>query len=109
MSEIFSMKVENGGAVVARVAAAPGGYRKGNLIMNAVVNVGLLLEAIHRKGWKGFSEAGAHCHTGSKNFTKLLRGEIPRLDVLFRIARGLDISMQDLILYEPEQDKTLVE
>ena len=66
--------------------------------MNAIVNIGFLLEAIRRKGWTGFSEASARCRTSPKNFAKLSRGEIPRLDALQRICRGLGINERDLIL-----------
>jgi hypothetical protein len=66
--------------------------------MNAIINVGLLLEAIRRKGWSGFAEASAHCQTSAKNFHKLTRGEIPRLDALQRICKGLGISERDLIV-----------
>ena len=66
--------------------------------LHAIVNVGLLLEAIRRKGWHGFSEASAHCQTSAKNFHKLTCGEIPRLDALQRICRGLGISESQLIV-----------
>jgi hypothetical protein len=66
--------------------------------MNAIINIGLLLEAIHRRGWSGFAEASAHCKTSPKNFIKLTQGEIPRLDALQRICRGLGISERELII-----------
>ena len=66
--------------------------------LQAIVNVGLLLEAIRRKGWHGFSEASAHCGTSAKNFQKLTRGEIPRLDALQRICQGLGITESQLIV-----------
>jgi hypothetical protein len=66
--------------------------------LQAIINVGLLLEAIRRKGWHGFSEASAHCQTSAKNFQKLCRGEIPRLDALQRICKGLGITEGQLIV-----------
>jgi transcriptional regulator with XRE-family HTH domain len=66
--------------------------------MNAIVNVGLLLARISAKGCHGFSEAAAICRTSPNNFKKLARGEIPRLDALQRICRGLDISESQLIV-----------
>jgi hypothetical protein len=74
--------------------------------LHAIVNVGLLLEAIRRKGWHGFSEASAHCRTSAKNFHKLTRGEIPRLDALQRICKGLDLKESQLIvgMVKPRSD-----
>jgi len=81
--------------------------------MNGIINIGLLLEAIRRKGWHGFSDASAHCQTFPKNFHKLTRGEIPRLDALMRICRGLGISERDLIVGmqkpKPEEPAKVVE
>jgi hypothetical protein len=66
--------------------------------MNAIVNIGLLLAKIREKGCTGFSDAAAICRTSPKNFNKLSRGEIPRLDALQRICRGLGVSEQQLIV-----------
>lgn len=66
--------------------------------MNAIVNVGLLLTRIREKGCNGFGEAAALCHTSPANFKKLARGEIPRLDALGRICRGLAITEAQLIV-----------
>jgi len=66
--------------------------------MNAIVNVGLLLARINAKGCHGFSEAAAICRTSPNNFKKLARGEIPRLDALQRICRGLGLSESQLIV-----------
>jgi hypothetical protein len=66
--------------------------------MKAIINVGLLLEKIRTKGWHGFSEASAHCQTSPKNFQKLCRGEIPRLDALQRICSGLGVTESQLIV-----------
>lgn len=66
--------------------------------MNAIVNVGLLLAKIREKNCNGFSEAAAICHTSPKNFHKLANGEIPRLDALGRICRGLGITETQLIV-----------
>src|SRR5262249_6350509 len=67
-------------------------------ITHAIINIGLLLEAIRRKGFSGFSDAAAHCQTSAKNFNKLVRGEIPRLDALQRICKGLGITESQLIV-----------
>jgi transcriptional regulator with XRE-family HTH domain len=66
--------------------------------VNAIINIGILFDAIRRRGWTGFSEAAAHCRTSPKNFAKLASGELPRLDALQRICRGLGISERELIV-----------
>jgi hypothetical protein len=66
--------------------------------MNAIVNVGLLLSKIREKGCTGFAEAAAVCRTSPNNFKRLSRGEIPRLDALQRICRGLGITEAQLIV-----------
>jgi DNA-binding Xre family transcriptional regulator len=66
--------------------------------MNAIINVSLILQRIREKNLTGLSDAAAHCGTSIKNFHKLARGELPRLDALQRICRGLEITEQQLIL-----------
>ena len=66
--------------------------------LNCIVNVGLLLQKIRERGCHGVNDASALCRTSPKNFSKLLHGEIPRLDSLQRICRGLGISEQQLIV-----------
>lgn len=66
--------------------------------MTAIINVGLLIEMIRRRGWSGFSEASARCRVSPKNFQKLIRGEIPRLDALGRICAGLGITESQLVV-----------
>lgn len=66
--------------------------------MNAIVNIGLVLQRIRDRGLHGFADAAAACRTSPKNFQKLARGELPRLDALQRICRGLGISERDLIV-----------
>ena len=66
--------------------------------MNATINVGLLLAKIREHGCHGFSDAAAICRTSPKNFQKLAKGELPRLDALQRICRGLGITEQQLII-----------
>jgi len=66
--------------------------------MNAIVNIGLVLQRIREKGCHGFNDASALCRTSPKNFQKLAKGELPRLDALQRICRGLGISEQQLIV-----------
>jgi len=70
--------------------------------VNAIVNIGLVLQKIRERGCHGFSDAAAICRTSPKNFQKLARGELPRLDALQRICRGLGISEQDLIVGMPK-------
>jgi hypothetical protein len=70
--------------------------------MNAIINYGLVLRKIHDRGCHGFAEAAALCKTSPKNFVKLSRGELPRLDALQRICRGLGITEQDLIVGMPK-------
>lgn len=66
--------------------------------MNALVNIGLVLQRIREKNCAGFGDAAALCRTSPNNFKKLAKGELPRLDVLQRICRGLGITEQELIL-----------
>ena len=70
--------------------------------MNAIINIGLLLQKIREKGCHGWNDASALCRTSPKNFVKLSKGELPRLDALQRICRGLGISEQDLIIGMPK-------
>lgn len=74
--------------------------------MNAIVNIGLLLQRIREKGCHGFSDAAAICRTSPNNFKKLAKGEIPRLDALQRVCRGLGISEQELIIGMVKQKQT---
>ena len=67
-------------------------------VMQAIVNIGLVLQRIRDKGLHGFADAAAICKTSPKNFQKLVKGELPRLDALQRICRGLGISEQELIV-----------
>ena len=66
--------------------------------MQAIINIGLLLQKIREKGCHGWNDASALCRTSPKNFVKLSKGELPRLDALQRICRGLGISESDLIV-----------
>ena len=81
--------------------------------MNAIVNIGLVLQKIRERGCHGFTDAAALCRTSPKNFVKLSRGEIPRLDALQRICKGLGINERDLIVGmqkpKPEESSKLVE
>jgi hypothetical protein len=74
--------------------------------MNAIVNIGLVLQKIRERGCHGFSDAASICRTSPKNFVKLSRGELPRLDALQRICRGLGISEQELIVGMPKAKPT---
>ena len=66
--------------------------------MNVIVNFGLMLRRMREKNLVGFSQAAAYCQTSSNNFKKLARGELPRLDALQRICRGLGITEDELIV-----------
>jgi hypothetical protein len=66
--------------------------------VNALINIGLVLQKIREKGCHGFSDAAAICRTSPKNFQKLLKGELPRLDALGRICKGLGITESQLIV-----------
>ena len=74
--------------------------------MNAIVNIGLVLQRIREKKCTGFGDAAALCRTSPNNFKKLAKGELPRLDALQRICRGLGISEQELILGMVKQKPT---
>ena len=74
--------------------------------MNAIVNIGLVLQRIRERGCHGFTDAAAICRTSPKNFHKLTRGELPRLDAVQRICRGLGISEQELIIGIPKTKPT---
>jgi hypothetical protein len=74
--------------------------------MNAIVNIGLVLQRIREKNCTGFSDAAALCRTSPNNFKRLARGELPRLDALQRICSGLGISEQELILGMVKQKPT---
>lgn len=64
--------------------------------ITALVDVGLILQAIQNKGWRGIDEASAHCHVSENSFKKLIKGEIPRLDAFFRICEGLNLSPKEV-------------
>jgi hypothetical protein len=65
-----------------------------------MVDVGLLLQAIHDAGFAGIEDAAAACETAPASFKKLLdfRGELPRCDALFRICDRLNISLKELVI-----------
>ena len=73
--------------------------------INTLVDVGLILQAIQNKGWSGIDEASARCHVSEGSLKKLLKGEIPRLDSLFRICDGLGISVKEVIVAPTRQKK----
>lgn len=80
--------------------------------MNAIINIGLVLQKIREKGCHGFSDASTLCKTSPKNFIKLSKGELPRLDALQRIVKGLGITEQELIIgmrQKPSEPATVVE
>ena len=73
--------------------------------ITALVDVGLVLQTIRDKGWAGLDEASAHCHVSEGSFKKLLKGEIPRLDALFRICDGLGISVKEVIIARTHKEE----
>jgi hypothetical protein len=66
--------------------------------IQARINIGLLFNRIRERHWTGFSQAAAHCQTSIKNFHRLARGELPRLDALQRICKGCGIREDELII-----------
>jgi hypothetical protein len=66
--------------------------------LRVIVNLGLLLQRIRDKDCHGFSDAAALCRTSPKNFQRLARGELPRLDAVQRICLGLGLSESQLIV-----------
>lgn len=66
--------------------------------LQVIVNLGLMLKRIRDKGCHGFADAAALCRTSPKNFQKLARGELPRLDAVQRICTGLGMSESQLIV-----------
>ena len=66
--------------------------------MRAIINISVLLSAIRAKGLSGFTEAAGLCRVSPKVFKKLSTGELPRLDAVMRVCKGLDISESDLIV-----------
>ena len=73
--------------------------------LRVIVNLGLLLRRIREQNWTGFSQAAVHCQTSIKNFHKLARGELPRLDALQRICRGCGIKEEELIIGVTQRNK----
>jgi hypothetical protein len=67
-------------------------------LVQALINVGLLLNAIKSKGWSGIKDAAVFCHVNERTLKKLMQGQIPRLDALFRICDGCGIKLQELII-----------
>jgi hypothetical protein len=66
--------------------------------LKVIINVGLLLQRVRESGCHGFADAAALCRTSPKNFQKLARGQLPRLDAMQRICVGLGISESQLII-----------
>ena len=45
-----------------------------------------------------FSSSFPLCRVGTVAFNKLMNGEVPRLDTLFKIAKGLNLKVSDIII-----------
>jgi len=71
--------------------------------MGAVVKVGVLLQAMSNKGWRGTRDAAIACGVATGSFKKLMAGQLPRLDVLFRIAEGCGLRINDFVVAEGMQ------
>ena len=66
--------------------------------MNAIVNIGLVLQRIREKNCARFWRCGRALPDEPEQFQKACEGRTPRLDALQRICRGLGITEQELIV-----------
>lgn len=76
---------------------------------NAVVNVGLLLDAMLRKNFTSINDASASCGVDSGTLNRLLAGELPRFDALGRILRGFNITAKELFIVCPQEKEKQTE
>lgn len=68
--------------------------------MTARINVALVIGAMHAKGWKA-RRTYIECGLNSKTLAKILDGEVPsRLDALYRLADGLGLKIEEVIINE---------
>jgi transcriptional regulator with XRE-family HTH domain len=64
--------------------------------MTPTLNVGRIYAAMKAKGW-GRKNTCANCGMANETLNKILDGKIPRrIDTLFRLCDGLQISMREL-------------
>jgi transcriptional regulator with XRE-family HTH domain len=67
--------------------------------MTPSLNVGRIYAAMKAKGW-GRKSTCINCGMANETLNKILTGQIPRrLDPLFRLCDGLEISMRELIVF----------
>jgi transcriptional regulator with XRE-family HTH domain len=67
--------------------------------MTPSLNVGRIYAAMKAKGW-GRKNTCVACGMAIETLNKILAGKIPRrIDALFRLCDGLEISMRELIIF----------
>jgi len=68
--------------------------------MKTKVNVGLILQTMQDRRLRSFDKAGAICGVAPDTIRAIVQtGELPkRIDALFRIAQGLDLRVEELII-----------
>jgi lambda repressor-like predicted transcriptional regulator len=65
--------------------------------MNASINVPMIVEAMRKKGW-GIRDCCANCGVTGKTLKAILSGKVPkRIDALYRIMDGLEITAQEAL------------
>jgi lambda repressor-like predicted transcriptional regulator len=66
-------------------------------VMNASINVPMIVEAMRKKGW-GIRDCCANCGVTGKTLKAILSGKVPkRIDALYRIMDGLEITAQEAL------------
>jgi lambda repressor-like predicted transcriptional regulator len=66
-------------------------------MMNASINVSKIVSAMRKKRW-GMRETCANCGVNNKTLKNVLAGVQPkRIDALFRILDGLEISTEEAL------------
>jgi len=71
--------------------------------MTPSLNVGRIYTAMKAKGW-GRKNTCVKCGMAIETLNKILSGKIPRrIDTLFRLCDGLEISMRELFIF-PETE-----
>jgi len=66
--------------------------------VNASVNVARIIEAMREKGW-GVRDTCVNCGVNNKTLSSVLAGKVPkRLDALYRLLDGLEITTQEALI-----------
>jgi hypothetical protein len=65
--------------------------------MEASVNVPRILQVMAARQLR-IVDVCRLCHVNNKTLAKMLRGEIPRLDAVFRLLNGLEIPLQEVLI-----------